>query len=818
MKRIDPDTVDALQLLAPGKSRTDAKLACGLVLGGQAFAEFSDEERRAIWNRLANFDGLVPSLYTFFEDFKYLESCAHCVKRLFGSSTESVWKSMSSIFVPYRDSEVEERVIQTSESTFRHEPATDAERLDMGYLQIWLYAMRHYPLMPPDPKSDDDLLAKSSRAKADKRTIYEMAELARRLGFQSPEIKAIIDGSPDREIARAALLQARKPNRFRYDKQQFDTLISRIVDCFSAAVPDQPEIVHELLADSTVKPRARCGMPRMRTHKQDSPLLFVDRLHAEVEVADTITTFFVRRCVYFAFFGKPTRSGPTEAETNGETPGDRNIPPLSPLFVGEDRLSVDDVTTAHAALPREPPQQERGQSQPLSARQAAEQQTLPSQQAPTGRKERNVAKRRRERKLQRRRRGHRQEGESNQDPMEVEWLSTEHSDQAMSDQETAEPPESSPVIARPEPSDDLITIDSAMATTAHVGSLQRITSDQASDKRAHGTLSFDSGVLQSAHGPTNHEEADRNTQCTRISVGSEPPERASEKRSIVDDTPHQGAAQDRIQVDRAQPESPKSDLGTGRQQAVSDAYLDQLMRAQEEQERLEEELERERLAEELGLSNQEQPVPEGSPGSQVRQGPPSSLPPNEPVQTTSMSSRPTQDPLPISHREGQMPPRVDSLVASPPRRAASDPDSQSPQAGEDGVTQPAGVLLPPERVEISFWAFEREQWRKTDIFQVDPSDPAPLERAALKYMWKRFSLYDRNLQSLRPDQCYRAATVDGNNAIFLISEDEEERLAAEGRLNKDKQLLKMVSRVLDRTESEPGSPTKRHRSMAPKGI
>jgi hypothetical protein len=139
-----------------------------------------------------------------------------------------------------------------------------------------------------------------------------MAELACRLGFWSPVIEAIIDGSPDREIARAALLQARKPNRFRYDEHQFDTLISRIVDCFAAAVPDQPEIVHELLADSTVKPRARCGMPRMRTHKQDTPLLFVDRLHAEVGVADTITTFFVRRCVYFAFFGKPAHPGPAE--------------------------------------------------------------------------------------------------------------------------------------------------------------------------------------------------------------------------------------------------------------------------------------------------------------------------------------------------------------------------------------------------------------------------------------------------------------------------------------------------------------------------
>jgi hypothetical protein len=80
--------------------------------------------------------------------------------------------------------------------------------------------------MPPDPKSDDELLVKSSRAIADKRAIYEMAKLARRLGFQSPEIEAIIDGSLDREIARAALLQARKPNCFRYDERQFDTLVS----------------------------------------------------------------------------------------------------------------------------------------------------------------------------------------------------------------------------------------------------------------------------------------------------------------------------------------------------------------------------------------------------------------------------------------------------------------------------------------------------------------------------------------------------------------------------------------------------------------
>ncbi|GFF82388.1 conserved hypothetical protein [Aspergillus lentulus] len=34
MKRINLDTVDALQLLALGKSRINIKMACGLVLGG----------------------------------------------------------------------------------------------------------------------------------------------------------------------------------------------------------------------------------------------------------------------------------------------------------------------------------------------------------------------------------------------------------------------------------------------------------------------------------------------------------------------------------------------------------------------------------------------------------------------------------------------------------------------------------------------------------------------------------------------------------------------------------------------------------------
>lgn len=80
--------------------------------------------------------------------------------------------------------------------------------------------------MPLDLKNEDDLLAKSAQAKPDPRAVYEIAELARRLGFKSLEIDGLINNSPDYQIARSALLQARKPDWYRYNREQFDRLVS----------------------------------------------------------------------------------------------------------------------------------------------------------------------------------------------------------------------------------------------------------------------------------------------------------------------------------------------------------------------------------------------------------------------------------------------------------------------------------------------------------------------------------------------------------------------------------------------------------------
>lgn len=222
----------------------------------------------------------------------------------------------------------------------------------------------------------------------------------------------------------------------------------------------------------------------------------------------------------------------------------------------------------------------------------------------------------------------------------------------------------------------------------------------------------------------------------------------------------------------------------------------------------------------LGLSNQEQPVLELSPRPQDRQKSPLRLPDNQPVEITHTKDpniaqvvvpEHTQDPSPASHCEEQLESPVEKLelvVAPTIQNDASNPLSQSPSADNAGPPTIVGAPLPPALVEISFWAFEQEEWKQSDCLRVDPSNPSPVEQTARKYSWKDYSLYDRNLQSISPSQCYRAATVNSNNSIFLISESEEQKLAAEGRLTKERQLLSLISQVLDQAESEPKS-TKR---------
>ncbi|KAF4210373.1 hypothetical protein CNMCM5878_004502 [Aspergillus fumigatiaffinis] len=180
-----------------------------------------------------------------------------------------------------------------------------------------------------------------------------MAALAQKLGFRSPQIKEILKQSPDRQIARATLLKARKPDRYYYDSETFESLVDRIVGCFVLAIPNESQPTMALVTGQAPKLHDRCGTPQEQAQKLDRPHLFMDRLHAQTVRQKNLSSLEVRRCVYYAFFGKPASATSTQNTMLGHSPGSE---PLSPLFLPNDDSAIEsesgEETTSRRSLDR----------------------------------------------------------------------------------------------------------------------------------------------------------------------------------------------------------------------------------------------------------------------------------------------------------------------------------------------------------------------------------------------------------------------------------------------------------------------------------
>ncbi|KAK5188863.1 hypothetical protein LTR96_010867 [Exophiala xenobiotica] len=309
IRKVDQATVKALELTAPGACTRDAETLYGQFKSGRIFGAFSEPERESIWKEVLSCsrDRLIPSLFTLFEDLKYLQDLADSVKHLLHlSPRDTVFSAFENSFSDARQV-ADQYVIQMTESTFAAAPGSSTDRIHLGIRQIWIAAMRDYLEMPAGPKKADSL-AKPGREKANEVVLYRFASLASRLGFNTKEIRRLTQRSPEREIARDALLKARKPDQYRYDKATFEGYVEQMLKMFDSARPviDEPPGI-ALVANDSDKPVKRCGIPRKQEHNQAKWQLFLRYLHEDsVESNQEMTSFFVRRSVYFAFFGKPT--------------------------------------------------------------------------------------------------------------------------------------------------------------------------------------------------------------------------------------------------------------------------------------------------------------------------------------------------------------------------------------------------------------------------------------------------------------------------------------------------------------------------------
>lgn len=305
MRQIDRPTIEALQGRAPGACKTDHDDLLAKFRSGQIFGDFPEQQRETFWPKVCSASQrcLIPSLFTFFEDRKFLACAAECMRRIVDvGPRDTIAGRLEDTFTD-ANQQSDRCVVQLSETTFGSITGDVASRLDLGMRQLWLAAFRMYRDLPADPQKKD-LLAKA-RTKADETALFELASLASRLGFESEKIKKILRASPDRSIAERALLAARKPGRFIYDNQQ--QRIQQVVDIFATA---SPMSVAEASDHSQIimrgQPPKRHGVPHDVDHDCDEAWIFLPKLDNGLEADQTsVSSLFIRRSVYLAYFGQP---------------------------------------------------------------------------------------------------------------------------------------------------------------------------------------------------------------------------------------------------------------------------------------------------------------------------------------------------------------------------------------------------------------------------------------------------------------------------------------------------------------------------------
>lgn len=132
------------------------------------------------------------------------------------------------------------------DSNFAVTSGDSNDQIEFGYRQIMAFAMRH--LLELSRGAADNYATVRPRLKASKALLYQFARLARCVGFESPEIHALLINEDDSEG---------------YEILATFTLNGPLM----------------VTSGSGVKLRRRCGMPLLETFRNDCEFLFLHHLH-----------------------------------------------------------------------------------------------------------------------------------------------------------------------------------------------------------------------------------------------------------------------------------------------------------------------------------------------------------------------------------------------------------------------------------------------------------------------------------------------------------------------------------------------------------
>ncbi|KAK1506518.1 uncharacterized protein CCOS01_16570 [Colletotrichum costaricense] len=306
LKKIDPFTVQSVELRCPRFSAEDERVLRNAVLDGRIFGCFDESERIATWKTLRSIESTIPSLSTFFNDVKYLELCAKWMKRLVAIPHDGL-TVQTALTKAFKHSMKEGNLypIENSNMDFSYRPVEADARFQLGLRQLWLFTMRNFRQLGTNP----GLLPK-------------LADLASKLGFDTSNIRSLKSVSPDFEIAQQALSMARPSRDYDYDGHDFQAVADKIAHTF----PDLQRIVsaqelHDFFTDdaSGTRQSSRPWLNQM-SYAEAAESLFIDVMDKDLCTGgERLACLFICRSIHLAFFCAPRRNIPQLQVTSFDT-------------------------------------------------------------------------------------------------------------------------------------------------------------------------------------------------------------------------------------------------------------------------------------------------------------------------------------------------------------------------------------------------------------------------------------------------------------------------------------------------------------------
>lgn len=334
MQLLDEATVEALHLLAPVISKQDAEYIEKGMRSGHLFPEIKDSTiRNAIRRRLLKIEERIPSLFSLFKDLRYLEPPAKAMRALLPKSAKEGSLRQNFRFrssFPGNTTQLLE--LQNSETSYTSVSGSPEYLFDLAYRQTFLGAIRYFT-SPSTVTTKKDMNPIKQTAIASKRLLgFKLVELAGRSGFSVSNVTDVLSKDPEMRFLED-MLHSLPRELYKFDLDIPQPLLESFKNYLHAST---------VRCDSTVLPSIttatagepvsqRCGRSCGLSDDGDRLHMFLPKLHATFaemrKDGGEVSSFYVNRSIYLAFFGNITAAN--SANQTGE--GNTTRPPFTNL-------------------------------------------------------------------------------------------------------------------------------------------------------------------------------------------------------------------------------------------------------------------------------------------------------------------------------------------------------------------------------------------------------------------------------------------------------------------------------------------------------